>query len=150
MVANSPCVQVDTEHQPSLEGKSFTQHQTKDASKHQTRRKRQTVATAAGLVRIHSCLSPPRVLRRNSSGLPSATATYTALRKAAAGGSLIPESCQSKYANSKQHTSVDGRHSCMAAMPHRSVQHILTKLQQVTNLLQTDLSSPTVATVLCT
>ena len=68
---------------------------------------KQTAAVAAGLVRIHSCMSPPRVLRRNSSGLPSATATYTALRKAAAGGSLIPDFCQPNSVGGRRRTSHD-------------------------------------------
>lgn len=62
-------------------------------------------APSVGLVRIHSCLSPPHRLRRNSRGLPSATATYTALKKAAAGGSLIPGSCQSVGTHSQQQAS---------------------------------------------
>ncbi len=66
---------------------------------------RQIAAVAAGLVRSHSCMSPPRVLRRNSSGLPSATATYTALRKAAAGGSLIPDFCQPNSVGGRWRTS---------------------------------------------
>ena len=66
---------------------------------------RQIAAVAAGLV--HSCLSPPRVLRRNSSGLPSATATYTALRKAAAGGTLIPDFCQPNSVGGRRRTSHD-------------------------------------------
>lgn len=68
---------------------------------------RQIAAVAAGLVRVHSCMSPPRVFRRNSSGLPSATATYTALRKAAAGGSLIPDFCQPNSVGSRRRTSHD-------------------------------------------
>ena len=67
-------------------------------------------AAAAGLVRVHSCMSPPRVLKRNSSGLPSATATYTALRKAAAGGSLIPDFCQPKSVGGRRRTSHDSLH----------------------------------------
>lgn len=66
---------------------------------------RQIAAVAAGLVRVHSCMSPPRVLRRNSSGLPSATAAYTALRKAAAGGSLIPDFCQPNSVGGRRRTS---------------------------------------------
>lgn len=63
----------------------------------------QSQASAVGLVRVHSCLSPPNKLRRNSRGLPSATATYTALKKAAAGGSLIPVPYQSVAAHNRQH-----------------------------------------------
>ena len=62
---------------------------------------KQSKAPAVGLVRIHGCLSPPNKLRRNIRGLPSATATYTALKKAAAGGSLIPVPYQS--AHNRQH-----------------------------------------------
>ena len=40
---------------------------------------------------LHNCLAAHRVLKRKSNGLPSATATYTALRKAAVGGSLLPD-----------------------------------------------------------
>ena len=68
---------------------------------------RQIAAVAAGVVRVHSCMSPPRVLRRNSSGLPSATATYTALRKAAAGGILIPDFCQPNSVGGRRRTSHD-------------------------------------------
>lgn len=39
----------------------------------------------------HNCLAAHTVLKRKGNGLPSATATYTALRKAALGGSLLPE-----------------------------------------------------------
>lgn len=63
---------------------------------------KQSKATVTGLVRIHSCLSPPH-LRRNSKGMPSATATYTALRKIAAGGNLIPTSCQTAETSSQRH-----------------------------------------------
>ena len=62
-------------------------------------------ASAVGLVRVHSCLSPRNKLRRNSRGLPSATATYTALKKAAAGGSLLPGSCQTVDGHSQRHVS---------------------------------------------
>lgn len=71
---------------------------------------KQSKAPSVGLVRIHSCLSPPQRLRRNSRGLPSATATYTALKKAAAGGSLIPGHCQSVDAHSQQHASQSIQH----------------------------------------
>ena len=69
------------------------------------RNNKQSKASAVGLVRVHSCLSPPNNLRRNSRGLPSATATYTALKKAALGGSLFPGSCQTVGAHSQQHVS---------------------------------------------
>lgn len=39
----------------------------------------------------HNCLAVHTTLRRKSNGLPSATATYTAFRKAAAGGGLLPD-----------------------------------------------------------
>lgn len=71
---------------------------------------KQSKAPSVGLIRIHSCLSPPQRLRRNSRGLPSATATYTALKKAASGGSLIPGSCQSLDTHSQQQASQSIQH----------------------------------------
>ena len=67
-----------------------------------SRDKQHPQASSVGLARVHSCISPPRTLRRNSRGLPSATATYTAMRKAAAGGSLIPDFCQPANAAGQQ------------------------------------------------
>ena len=87
--------------------------------------KRQTAVAAAGLVRTHSCLSTSRVLKRNSNGLPSATATYTALRKAAAGGSLIPKACQPYTANNQQCASDRG-----LAYNTPVIQHFPKNLQQ--------------------
>ena len=87
--------------------------------------KRQTAVAAAGLVRTHSCLSTSRVLRRNSSGLPSATATYTALRKAAAGGSLIPKACQPNTVHNQQCVLDSG-----LAYNTAVTQHLAKNLQQ--------------------
>lgn len=47
----------------------------------------------------HNCLHASKVLRRRNKGWPSATATYTALRKAAAGGILVPGSGHSQCAD---------------------------------------------------
>ena len=69
------------------------------------RNNKQSKASAVGFVRVHSCLPPTSKLRRNSRGLPSATATYTALKKAALGGSLFPGPCQTVGADSQQHVS---------------------------------------------
>lgn len=66
---------------------------------------KQPKTSAVGLVRIHSCLPHPNKLKRNSRGLPSATATYTALKKAAAGDSLLPDSCQTVAEYSQRHVS---------------------------------------------
>ena len=69
-------------------------------------------SAAQAAVLAHNCLLTKQGLRRNSKGQLSATATYTALRKAAAGGSLIPEACQPDKTDAQQgHDQVAGRHT---------------------------------------
>lgn len=121
-------------HRPGPQDHAFERTKVSHSSSHSRSSKRQTASTASRLIRTHSCLSPPRVLRRKSSGLPSATSTYTALRKAAAGGSQIPHVCQANYAKNKQHTSQAAHQATDADMPSGSTQCALIELQQVINI----------------
>ena len=95
------------------------------------RSKIRSKASVTGLVRVHSCLSPPHRLRRNSRGLPSATATYTALRKVAAGVNSAPGSCQTADAFSQHQSHQNKQHHEKAVHTVRQTEPGVTCLPPV-------------------